>query len=293
MSSCLACDPRLVAAVLAFGIAWQGWPKRAGACEFAPMPNLTTGVLGFEDGAPVLGPAVTLPRNVAFAFWQSHGVPELLEGSEPVELVPLGPEPTPGHSGLVTPSDPLVPGRTYTFGTDTPFAVGDFIDDQAPSPPVIHGADMAVEEDPACGASSCGTFAVVSVALQRGDDDRTPPEHLTYALYLGSSEGRARSAQRPERFGLMVQEADVSFFADDRWIENDVWLSVASVDFAGNESERTEPVQIHAGSSGCHAGGRARLASFGWVLAALAGIALRTRRRAWPRAWRARARATS
>jgi hypothetical protein len=279
MKPSLAFGRLLAAAVIASGLAWAGWPERAGACEFSPMPNLTSGVLGFENGTPMLGPAVTLPRNVAFAFWQSHGVPELRDGTDPVELLPLGPEPGPGHSGLVAPAEPLEPGRTYTFDGDAAFSVGDFIDDQAPSPPVIESADMAVEEDPACGTSSCGTFALVSVALQRGDDDRTPREHLTYALYLGSSEGRARSAQRPERFGLMVQQADVSFFADDGWIEDDVWLSVASVDFAGNESERTEPIQIHAGSSACRAGGRARLASFGWVLAVLAGLALRARRR--------------
>jgi hypothetical protein len=96
---------------IAFGLAWEGWPKRAADCEFAPMPNLTSGVLGFEDGSPVLGQDVTLPRNVAFAFWQSHGVPQLLEGNATVELVPLGPEPAPGYSGLVTPADPLQPGE--------------------------------------------------------------------------------------------------------------------------------------------------------------------------------------
>jgi hypothetical protein len=278
MRAFLACGRLLGTAVIASGLAWAGWPKRAAACEPLPLPNLTSGVLGFENGTPMLGPQVTLPRNVAFAFWQGRGVPELLDGTQPVELLPLGPEPGPGYSGLVAPAEPLEPGRTYTFGSDAAFAVGDFTDDQAPSPPVIERADMAVEEDPACGASSCGTSALVSVALQRGDDDHTPPEHLTYALYLGSSEGRARSAPRPERFGLMVQPADVSFFADEGWIEDDVWLSVASVDFAGNESERTDPVQVHAGSSACRAGGRARLASFGWVLAVLAGLALRARR---------------
>jgi hypothetical protein len=64
----------------------------------------------------------------------------------------------------------------------------------------------------------------------------------------------------------------------------DIYVSVSALDFAGNESPRTDPIRIHTGSGGCAASKGTHRGWFdaGWlVLACL--LCLRRRRRPAPR----------
>ena len=49
-----------------------------------------------------------------------------------------------------------------------------------------------------------------------------------------------------------------------------MFLSVATLDFAGNLSSRTEPVLLRRGSGGCDALGLSSFGTLGWLLLVLA-----------------------
>jgi len=266
-----------VAAVAAL---WASASRPAAACDPPSPPSITGGLLGFGDLMPMTPISAELPRNVAFAFWPGHGEPQLMQDQSEVELEPLGPEPSPGHAGLATARTPLEPGRAYRY-EGVAFTVQDFLDEEAPARPTLSGADLAVaEHESGClGGSSCGDRTVVVRARPlAGPDNHTPTERLTYALYLGSTPEAAREAMEPARFGVL-ESGETWFFAADAWADRDVFISIATLDFAGNESERTDPIRIHSAPDGCHATGSPRLGSLAWIITALLVCSLRGRRR--------------
>jgi hypothetical protein len=61
---------------------------------------------------------------------------------------------------------------------------------------------------------------------------------------------------------------------DPSWVDSDAFIAVSAIDFAGNESPRSEPYQVNARASGCaiemH---RRRPPAFAAALAILGGWA--------------------
>lgn len=184
----------------------------------------------------------------------------------------------------MTPSEPLQGGASYELNGSTTFTVADFIDTEPPAAPVLMGQSASVSEgSEGCAQDSCGTMVTVTARIAPGSDDRTPPERLTYALYLGASAQKARQSELPARLGLL-EAGETWFFADDVWAERDMYLSVAALDFAGNQSTRTEPVLLRRGPSGCSAARSSAFGALGWTLLLLAADAFRRRAKHFPRA---------
>lgn len=101
---------------------------------------------------------------------------------------------------------------------------------------------------------------------------------MTYALYLGSTAAKASRVERPARLGFLVGD-ETWFFADEQWADRDLYLSVAALDLAGNESARTEPVLLRRAPSGCSTSRPSSFGTIAWALLALVAQALRGRAR--------------
>jgi uncharacterized protein (TIGR03382 family) len=259
-----------------------GGPPRARACDVPSPPSVTSGILGFDGGNPELAPDAPLPRNLALVYWSSRGVPRLTLDGAPVALEPLGPSAEAGTTGMMAPSEPLRSGARYELDGSTAFTVADFIDTEPPSAPVLADQSVSVSDGrEGCAYDSCGPMVTVTARIAPGSDDRTPPERLTYALYLGASAQKARQSEVPARLGLL-ENGETWFFADDAWAERDMYLSVAALDFAGNQSTRTEPVLLRRGPSGCSASGSSAFGTLGWALLLLAVEAFRRRTKRHP-----------
>jgi hypothetical protein len=227
--------------------------------------------------------AVSLPRNVAFVFF-SRGPgarTQLTAAGEVVELELLGVEPERSQFGLQTPREPLVPGVMYSYDLSGPFTVDDYIDEAAPEPPRIHKASMrASDYGGSCGGSSCGDIVSVQVQVTPGADDHTPAAALTYAMYIGESAQAALTTTQVERFLLLNGQEELIFREHYDWSDRDMFVSVSALDHAGNESARTEPVQINSASFGCRIGRGAERSSFAWILALIIWRVTRPRRNA-------------
>jgi hypothetical protein len=253
------------------------------ACELESFPAVTSGVLGFDPFEPDAQPR--LPRNPAVAFWSSGSMPVVTDvAGDEVEFDRLGPEPPPGHVGLLTPLEPLEPGMGYTLDQSLPLVIDDYVDETAPSPPAVRGGAVDIsEEDGFCLAqSSCGTIVALHVDLDPGQDEHTPRQNLTYAVFVQGSAERARSAELPARLALLAG-GQVSLFLDEVWAERDVWVSVAALDLAGNPSERTEPMMMHSGSGSCRIVPAVRpFGVLAWIALALVAVRLRRSRAASP-----------
>ena len=213
---------------------------------------------------------MSLPRNVAFVFF-SRGPgtrTQLTAAGAAVELELLGVEPERSQFGLQTPREPLVPGVMYSYDLSGPFTVDDYIDEAAPEPPRIHKASMqASDYGGSCGGSSCGDIVSVQVQVTPGADDHTTTAALTYAIYIGESAQAALTTTQVVRFLVLNGQENLVFREDYEWSDRDMFVSVSTLDHAGNESARTEPVQINSAPFGCRIGRGAELSSFAWIVA--------------------------
>jgi hypothetical protein len=163
------------------------------------------------------------------------------------------------------------------------WTTGDYVDDQPPTTPVLtSGAVTHHEGETACASNSCGDYDYLnfSIALPV-TDDHTPAEVLIYAVYLEKTAEEARTAGTA--FVLLAGPSALGTFVDASWVDSDAFIAVSAIDFAGNESPRSEPYQVNARASGCaiemH---RRRPPAFAAALAILGGLAWarrRTRRR--------------
>jgi hypothetical protein len=267
-----------------------GWavPTVVWACEYSDDQSVYE-VLGVA-GLPSQRMPVSLPRNVAFVFFarENGARPQLTAAGAAIELELLGVEPERSHFGLQTPREPLVPGMTYSYDLSGPFTVDDYIDETAPEPPRITKAAMeAFDYGGSCGGSSCNDIVSVKVRLTPGTDDHTTTTALTYAMYIGESAEAARTTTQVERFLVQSGQEDLILRESYDWTERDMFVSVSALDHAGNESHRTEPVQINHAPSGCRIGRDTGLSSFAWILALIMWRAAR-QRRSYERRLRAR-----
>lgn len=265
--------------ILLLGL-WVAWPPLAAlACTFLDS-RVVYDLLGSSDIHPAS--ELMLPRNVAFVFWNRGSIPQLSAAgaAAPVELEVLGAEPELGRFGLLTPSAPLDPGVEYSFGGTGPFRVADYFDDAAPRPArIVRTTFTASEPDSACGSNSCGESVYIRAQVTGGEDDHTPREALTYVMHVGVTAQAAMMTQGFGRLMLADERGEVDVRLGYEWMERDVFLSISTLDHAGNESARSKPVQVHSGASGCGIARNANFSSFFWVIAAIIWHAASRRRR--------------
>jgi hypothetical protein len=233
-----------------------------------------------------------LPRNVAF-FWQQSpvGSPVPAEGV----TVAQGPDgeailayaaldaPSRNRLYLVRPSEPLPANSAfsvYRYGSLVEqYRTSDYLDETPPErPSIATGALIFHDGTQGCGQDSCGDYTSLSFELERPvSDDRALAENMVYALYFGESEAEVRTASTPYAFvwgfGLNV---------DNTWMDRDAFIAVSALDHAGNESARSEPFRVNAGSDGgCSVQSRSTRRVSGTLFLLAFGFALlrRARRR--------------
>jgi hypothetical protein len=151
---------------------------------------------------------------------------------------------------IAKPDELLAPNRMLIGIGNTGMAgytTGDYVDEQPPAAPVLtSGAITHHDGETACTSNSCGEYDYLNFSLApRAQDDHT--ESVTYAVYLERSAEEARTATTA--FALLTG-GYMGTFVDAAWVDSDAFIAVSAIDFAGNESPRSEPLQI-SGSGGC------------------------------------------
>ncbi len=240
-------------APLALGLCAFLFSPNTEACSFAPS-HAGPGVISKRtyDLPP-------LPRNVAFLWQQGYEpappegvtVAESADGQAIVAHTTLD-VPTQNGAYLVRLSEPLPPNSAFSvfrYGSlAEQYRTGDYLDETPPEQPSIASGTLSFHDGtPGCGAQdSCGDYTFLSFDLERlVSDDHALAEDMVYALYFGESEGDVRNATTPYAY-LM----DFRLNVDDAWMDKDAFIAVAALDHAGNESARSEPYRVNAGSDG-------------------------------------------
>jgi MYXO-CTERM domain-containing protein len=232
----------LLVAPLLSGV-WLPGSVTAKSCN--PAMVVRWGFLGLSDEEK----GVEAPRNVAVA----HN-PELNDiSSWPPTTVPVVP-----HSveGLWRPATPLPPGTPLDSITQTVITT-DVIDTEAPI-----GIELLSVSTGGCPGS------LKFDAAASPSDDQTPPTRLVYAVYAGSS--RTEAMESPAPVALVLY----SLIPNPRL----PWVAISVLDQAGNESPRSEAVEVIDAESGCAASGPAP-GSSGATLLALGLFLFTTMRR--------------
>jgi hypothetical protein len=265
---------------------------RAHACS-TPVTNLAIGVIdGWQqhDLPPI-------PRNAAFVWSRDDR-----SGTTPTEPVRVAVDSTsqpvkgrvlwaignrPG-TFIAKPDEPM-PAHFMIQSGGIQSTTGDYLDETPPVAPRI--MDSSVEHDDsgegcAGGASSCaGLTSLIVTLAERVKDDHVPAGRLAYFIYLEKSADAARTTHTP--FAIVselgaVNMATLVLTLDPSWADSDAFVSVSAIDWAANESPRTEPHQANASGIGCAVSlprqHRPKLAT---GLAMLTGLA-------WARRWRRR-----
>jgi hypothetical protein len=136
------------------------------------------------------------------------------------------------------------------------YEVDDIIDVTPPAAPTVVGGEVGHydDQDDSCNGDSggCGQYTYLSVDVVAPEDDHSPPDRLTYAIYVGYTAEQARDAE---------EISHLAYASPDLWATTllplspaDVYVSVSAIDMAGNESERSDPAKIHdepEGDDGC------------------------------------------
>ena len=202
-------------------------PGLVAARSCLPPGDVRWGFLGLWDGEQ----GVEAPRNVAVV----HN-PELLDiSSRPRTTVPVV-----AHSieGLWRPATPLPPGTPLESIGQTVITT-DVIDTEAPS---------AIEILSISTGGPCGMLKVE--AAESPSDDHTPRDRLAFAVYAGAT--RAEAMESASRKKLLNNSYGYVYPMDLPWV------SISVLDQAGNESPRSEAVEVIDASSGCAASGPRR-----------------------------------
>lgn len=223
----------LLLAALLGAVVWV--PRWGSARSCYPAMSVRWGFLGlsdFEEG-------VAAPRNVAIVR-----NPELRDISTwPPTIVPVV-----EHSveGLWRPATPPPPGTPLESPISQTVITTDLIDTEAPT-----GIELlSVSSGGATGGCS-GTLKFDAAASPT--DDQTPSDRLAYAVYAGSTQ--AEAMESPARVALL--RYSYSPIANPGL----PWVAISVLDQAGNESPRSEAVEVIDAESGCSATGVARSSS--------------------------------
>jgi hypothetical protein len=287
-------DPRRWFSLFAGALALTILPRPASACR--PEITFLAGE-GFLGG----GPGTPLPRNaafirpvyeedvprdaIAFADDTTHGraitgrLTKWIYGDAPATVTDYP------KTFLIQPDELLAPGAMVVpRGRQDPpvYTVGDYVDEQPPSAPVIGNAQLHVETaDNMCDIAASLAFDVTGAPA----DDHAPSHQLAYAVYLGKSAVEASTAPRAFVVGRPeppVTRISTLSFRKEPWKDPPTYVAVSAMDFAGNESARSNAIAINGddeGASSCafHRGG-AR-APAGAIYASALALLARVRRR--------------
>ncbi|WP_437820160.1 hypothetical protein [Sorangium sp. So ce1078] len=236
---------------VALGVLTAG--GRASACD----PVDTSVSEGFLSAAAP-GEPTTVPRNVAIVIWGdlpelSHLLVEEATGAAVAGAgsdVPVAP---PGYS-VIRPAETLAPDTTYRLRlrptVERLVRTSDVIDDSPPSAPELASGDVEFHaQEPACGSGGCPDMTTLTFDLaKRSEDDQTPAESLVYAVYVGFSPEQALTKSQPDAW---LQGDSMFLYVDEDHVGRDVYIAVAAIDEAGNESARSEVLQVEHEASGC------------------------------------------
>jgi hypothetical protein len=196
------------------------------------------GFLGLDDSEK----EVEAPRNVAVV----HN-PELMDiSSRPPTTVPVV-----EHSveGLWRPETPLPPGTPLESIDQTVITTG-VIDTEAPT-----GIELLSVSTRSSIGDCYGSLRVDAAAWP--SDDHTPRNRLVYAVYAGSTQAEATESSAPVELVLYDLISDLGL----------PWVAISVLDQAGNESPRSEAVEVIDAASGCAATGFASGSSGASLLA--------------------------
>ena len=194
-------------------------------------------------------------------------------------------DPSAGSIFIAKPDELLPASRDIAVGDghrNSSYKIGDYVDQTPPARPVVTGGGIE-HYDPSSGCgtavSSCGESTVLRFAIAEPvRDDQAPAAFIAYAVYLERSVDEALASPTP--LVLLAGPDFLSMHLDHAWIDSDAFISVSAIDFAGNESPRSEPYQVNASGIGCAVGlHRRRPLVSTTALLVLAGLAWVRRRR--------------
>jgi hypothetical protein len=234
---------------------------RARACSLV-FSELGPGVVaGF---GPRDLPAI--PRNAAFVWSRTDAdaaipaqpvVVALDPTSQPIMgrvLIAVGNKP---RTFVAKPDEPLPPHFLIQSGGDES-RTGDYVDERPPETPnVINSVVRYDDGEEGCGTSvsSCGDLTSLEVTLAApANDDHVPVRRVPYLIYLEKTAEAARTTRTP--FALVselptVNGTTLNVWLDRSWADSDAFVTVSAIDWAANESPRTEPLQANSGGGGC------------------------------------------
>jgi len=268
ISSRFARSALLLALVGALGL--TAFPRPAAACRF---------LISFVEGNQIVGARAEryppVPRNAAF-LWSSvsggappsdafavatdatsnalimgHVVRPIYNASEPsvglllpTFIVKTGELLPPGRP--VSPVDKVLP--VYT--------TGDYVDETSPTAPEIVDGLIQHQAGEAAGGPCPATTGLAVTLAGPVTDDHTPSGLLAYAVYLEKTAIEAASAKTA--FALIQMSSatnpeQLHAFVAHAWKDAPAYLAVSAIDFAGNESQRSNVFEISRGgaTNGC------------------------------------------
>ena len=255
--------------VLVGALGSTAFPRPAAACTFFisfVSGNQIVGARG-QDYPPV-------PRNAAF-LWTSFAGEAPPSDAFAVATDATSHAPIMGrvmrpiysaseHSlGLLYPTfivktDELLPPGRPVSPVDNVlrpvYATGDYVDETPPKAPEI--VDALIQHQAAGGTCPATTGLGVTLAGPV-TDDHTPSGLLAYAIYLEKTAAEAISAKTA--FALIAQMSPATnpeqlhVFVAHAWKDAQAFVAVSAIDFAGNESQRSNVFEISGGGAadGC------------------------------------------
>lgn len=226
--------------LLLIGLAAWSWTATAWACDPVAPPRVS-GLLGGSTPDRV-------PHNFAVV---DAGRPTMLDDGTPLGYAPIAE--IPGISRVVTPVPRLA--RVQSIPVD------DLDDTTPPLAATITGGAFTVSSGSGGCAGTCGPSARVSVDIDAPTDDWTPTSQLTYALFVGETAEEVNTALTPDGFFFQDRGGAVWRDAVESEGDRDIWVTLVTIDLAGNVSPRATPMQIHSASSGCRVARRSSTAS--------------------------------
>ena len=157
---------------------------------------------------------------------------------------------------IVKTDELLQPGRSVSpIGKALPvYTTGDYVDEAPPKVPEI--VDALIQHQAAFATCPATTELGVTLAGPV-TDDHTPSGLLAYAIYLEKTPAEAASAKTAfALIGQMPSPANpeqLRAFVADAWKDAPAFVAISAIDFAGNESQRSNVFEI-SGRGGADGG---------------------------------------
>jgi len=233
-----------------------------------------------------------VPRNAAFVWSSSDGNKAMPKEPVMVAFDSTYLDPVKGRVFMAIANrpgvfiakldEPMAPHLTIrSAGTD--LTTDDYLDEAPPSTPqIVAGSVNHVESDEGCSgttdSAACEGLTGLGVTLgAHATDDHMPPRRVAYLVYLERSAEAARTTRTPFALASLLETTNGPTLAlpvGSSWVDSDAFVSVSAIDWAGNESPRSEPYQVNANGSGCAVrGSRRHRPTIAFTFAILTGLA--------------------